>query len=64
MKLFKEIGIKRKVFYGCVVLGVVLFFSGVISIFEYSTMNDYVSELIGDNIKSINTISQIIHNTF
>ncbi|MBQ0123421.1 MAG: MCP four helix bundle domain-containing protein [Bacteroidales bacterium] len=60
MKLFKEIGIKRKVFYGCIVLGVVLFFSGVISIFEYSTMNDYVSELIGDNIKSINTARELL----
>lgn len=60
MKLFKEIGIKQKVLYGCIVLGVVLFFSGIISIFEYSTMNDYVSEVIGDNIKSINTARELL----
>ncbi|MBQ0024394.1 MAG: MCP four helix bundle domain-containing protein [Bacteroidales bacterium] len=60
MNRIKEIGIKRKVLYGCIVLGVVLFFSGMISIFEYSRMNDYVSELIGDNIKSINTARELL----
>ena len=60
MKLFKNTGIKLKVFYGCVVLGVVLFFSGVISMFEYSSMNNYVSELISDNIQSINTARELL----
>ena len=35
-------------------LAAILLLSGVISIFEYRRMSDYVSELISSNIKSIN----------
>jgi len=38
---------------GFIVIGVVLFFSGIISIFEFSRMNNYVSELVSDNLRSI-----------
>lgn len=55
-----NMGIKRKVMYGCIILAVVLFFSGVISIFEFSRMNNYVSELVADNVKSINTARNLL----
>ena len=50
---FKKLGIKRKVLVGCIVLAVILFFSSVISVFEFSRMNRYVSGVIADNIRSI-----------
>lgn len=56
----RKFGIKRKVLYGCIVLGVILFFSTLISIFEYVRMNNYVSDLIADNIKSINTARELM----
>jgi len=56
-------GIKRKVMYGCIILSVVLFFSGIISVFEFSRMNNYVSELVADNIKSINTARNLLSIT-
>ncbi|MDD2594665.1 MAG: MCP four helix bundle domain-containing protein [Bacteroidales bacterium] len=55
-----QLGIKRKVFLGFIVIGIVLFFSSLISIFEFSRMNNYVSELITDNIKSINTARELL----
>lgn len=58
-----KVGIKRKVFLGCVVLALVLFFSSLISIFEFSRMNNYVSNLITDNIKSINTARELLTAT-
>ena len=56
----KKTGIKLKLYLGCIVLGCVLLFSGIISITQYALMNDYVSELIGDNIKSINTARELL----
>lgn len=60
MKLFGDIGIKRKVRYGSIVLAVILFFSTLISIFEFVKMNDYVSDVITDNIRSINTARELL----
>lgn len=53
-------GIKRKILYGCIVLCIILFFSSIISIFEYVKMNDYVSEVITDNIRSINSARNML----
>lgn len=50
----KGIGIKRKVFLGCIVLGMILFFSSLIAIYEFGKMNDYVSDVMSDNINSLN----------
>lgn len=47
-------GVKRKVFLGFLALAVILFFSSIISIFEFSKMNKTLSGLVSDNIKSIN----------
>ena len=57
---FKTLGIKRKVFLGCIVLAVILFFSSLISIFEFVRMNRYVSGVIADNISSINTARELL----
>jgi len=56
----RRIGIKSKVLYGCIVICAVLFFSGAVSIFEYSKMNSYVSDVITDNISSINTSRELL----
>ena len=57
---FKKLGIKRKVLLGCIVLAIILFFSSVISIFEFSKMNRYVSGVIADNIRSINAARELL----
>ncbi len=48
---------KKKLFYSLGSLAMILLLSGLISIFEYRRMSDYVSDLIAANIKSMN-ISQ------
>lgn len=60
MLSFKKLGIKRKVLLGCITLAVILLFSGLISIFEFSRMNRYVSGVIADNIGSINTARELL----
>ena len=60
MLKFKKLGIKRKVLLGCIVLAIILFFSSVISIFEFSKMNRYVSGVIADNIRSINAARELL----
>ncbi len=57
---FKSIGIKRKVLLGCIILAAILFFSSLISIFEFSRMNRYVSGVIADNIRSINAARELL----
>ncbi|MCR5708903.1 MAG: MCP four helix bundle domain-containing protein [Bacteroidales bacterium] len=58
---FKKLGIKRKVLLGCIVLALILFFSSLISIFEFTKMNRYVSAVIADNIRSINTARELLN---
>ncbi len=57
---FKKLGIKRKVLLGCIVLAIILFFSSLISIFEFTKMNRYVSGVIADNIRSINAARELL----
>ncbi len=57
---FKKLGIKRKVLFGCIVLAIILFFSSLISIFEFTKMNRYVSGVIADNIRSINAARELL----
>ena len=56
----KSLGVKRKVLFACIVLAAILFFSSLISIFEFSRMNRYVSGVIADNIRSINTARELL----
>ena len=58
--MLRKTGIRRKVLYGCVVLAVVLLLSGTVSLYEYSKMNSYVSDVISDNISSINTSRELL----
>lgn len=57
---FKKLGIKRKVLLGCIVLAIILFFSSLISVFEFTKMNRYVSGVIADNIRSINAARDLL----
>ncbi|MCF0172999.1 MAG: MCP four helix bundle domain-containing protein [Bacteroidales bacterium] len=50
----KHISIGRKVSLGFAVLAVILFFSSVISVFEFVRMNKALSGAIGDNVASVN----------
>ena len=62
LKLFRfnHVGIKKKVLQGCVVLAAILFFSSLISIYEFTRMNRYVSGVIADNIRSINAARRLL----
>ena len=60
MLRFKKLGIKRKVLLACIILAAILFFSSLISIYEFSRMNRYVSGVIADNIRSINTARELL----
>lgn len=62
MSKFKQIGIKAKVMLGCIVLAMVLFVSGIISIFEYNKMSDYTSNLLTGNIISINAARDLLED--
>ncbi len=60
MANFRYMGIKRKVFLGCVVLALILLISSSISMFEYTRMNDHVTELISDNTNSIEVSRELL----
>lgn len=51
----KQLGIKRKVSAGCIILGMILFFSSMMSVYEFSNMNSYVSRVLSENIENINS---------
>ena len=50
----KRPSLRKKLFYSLGSLAMILLVSGLITIIEYRRMSDYVSELIADNIHSIN----------
>jgi len=56
-------GIRKKISLGFVVIGVILFFSSVISVFEFNRMRYSVSNLMRDNINSINTSRMLLEIT-
>lgn len=53
-------GVRKKVSLGFVVIGLILFISGVIAIFEFSRMSRSVTVLITKNMNSINTARALI----
>lgn len=55
------LGIRSKVRLGFVVIGLILFLSGVIALFEFGRMSRHVSTLIADNVASVNA-SRELHN--
>ncbi len=50
-----KLSIRQKVLLGSVVIGLMLFLSGVVAYFEFGRMSRYVSTLITDNFKSVNS---------
>lgn len=57
----KGLGIKKKALLGCIVLGLILLFSSVISVYEFNSMNRYVTDVIADNIKGIDTARELLN---
>lgn len=56
-----KLGIKKKVSLGFVVIGLILFLSGVIALFEFGRMSRYVSSLIANNITTVNTARVLLN---
>jgi len=56
-------GIRRKISLGFVIIGVILFISSVISVFEFSRMRHSVTSLMKDNMNSINTSRLLLELT-
>ena len=46
-------GIRKKIFFGLVIIGFILFLSGIISIFQLIGMEKSVSGMLSDNVKSV-----------
>lgn len=59
-KGLNNVGVKGKVLLGCIILGMILFISSIISMFEFSSMNDYVTQVIADNIRSIDASRELL----
>ena len=53
-------GIKRRVLLGCIALCLILFTSSLISFFEFGTMNNYVTDVVADNLRSINYTRELL----
>ena len=62
-KGFFYMGIRKKVSLGFVIIGIILLLSSVISIYEFISMRRSVSNLITDNITSINTSRLLLEVT-
>ena len=52
--------IKRKVGAGFTVLAFILFFSSIVSLFEYTRMNRVLTQQIGENVNSVNIARDLI----
>ncbi len=55
-------GIRGKVSSGFVIIGLILFISGVIAVFEFSRMSRSMSGLISNNIQSMNTSRYLLRS--
>ena len=51
--------IKRKVGAGFTVLAFILFFSSIVSLFEYTRMNRVLTQQIEENVNSVNLIGRL-----
>lgn len=54
-------GIRSKVMMASVVIGFMLFLSGLMAFFEFWRMNRYVSEMISNNISSVNASRNLLN---
>ena len=53
MGKISDMGIRRKVTLGCIVLALVLFISSLIAVFEFRKMDDFVKKVIDGDIEAI-----------
>ena len=60
---FMKMGIRKKISLGFVVIGTILLFSSFIAIYELVSMRKSVSNLVSDNIVSINTSGLLLEVT-
>lgn len=56
-------GIRKKISLGFVIIGAILFLSSLVAIFEFNRMRHSVSNLMRDNISSINTSRMLLEIT-
>lgn len=56
-------GIRKKISLGFVIIATILFLSSLVAIFEFNRMRNSVSELMGDNLKSVNQSRHMLELT-
>jgi len=56
-------GLRKKISLGFVVIGAILFLSSIIAIFEFNRIRHSVTDLMKDNINSINTSRMLLELT-
>ena len=56
-------GLRKKISLGIVVIGAILFLSSIIAIFEFNRIRHSVTDLMKDNINSINTSRMLLELT-
>jgi hypothetical protein len=56
----RKMGMRGRIVLGFSLLVLILFLSSIIAVFEYRHMSNYVSEMIAENIKSINTAHKLL----
>ena len=59
-----RLSIKSKLILSLLSIAAILLVSSTISVMEYSSMSDYVSELIAEDISSINVANRLVIYTY
>ena len=54
-----KLSLRAKLFLSLISIALVLLISSIISVMEYGRMSSYISEMIADNIKSINAAQKL-----
>ena len=55
----KRLSLRAKMYLSLIAIAVVLLISSIISVMEYRSMSSYVSDMIADNIRSINAAQKL-----
>lgn len=63
MGKISDMGIRRKVTTGCILLSLVLFVSSIIAVFEFRKMDDFVKKVIDDDIADIEMVRSLYDET-
>ena len=59
MKIFKKLSLRTKLWLSLGSVAIVLLVSSIISVMEYRNMSSYVSDMVADNIRSINLAQRL-----